>query len=236
MSFSRSYLFQQRDYRLKLGIHDLTGLCVSLVGKWCNLILSDSKDKWSNPNSSSEKRFGNFFQKDTYQTIAQEQRISNARLARMKTATQGLEMMIEVAKIMKGRVNVIARQQLVDTAIETNAELQVRGDTIPQQVLSKFGCTNVSQPTTAAWRNLATGFEAKHCYAIIFVTQEGQTTGQHAIGIYMSDGLFNYDYHIFDPNFGEYKATDTASPQRFLDRLYTTYGNPREARVFRMQL
>ncbi|KKA09515.1 hypothetical protein VP02_03075 [Pseudomonas ogarae] len=236
MPFSRSYLFKQRDYRLKLGIHDLEGLCVSLVGKWCQLMLSDSKDKWSNPNSSAEKRFGNFFQKDTYQTIAQEQRVSFARLTRMGTATQGLEMMVEVAKIMRERVDVMERQPLIDAAIETDAELKVRGDTIPRQVLSKFGCSNVSQPTTVIWSNLATGFETKHCYAIIFVTQSGQSKGQHAIGVYMSGGFFNYDYHIFDPNCGEYKATDAASAQRFLDRLSTTYGNPREARVFRMQL
>src|SRR5690606_4903602 len=108
--------------------------------------------------------------------------------------------------------------------------------TIPQQVLSKFGCTNVSQSTTVTWGNLATGFEAKRCYAITFITQSGSSTGQHAIGVYMSDGFFNYDYHIFDPNFGEYKATDAASAQRLLGQLATAYGNPPNARVFRMQL
>lgn len=233
MPTTLTYRFSQREYRLRLGINDLDGLCISLVGKWCYLILSDAKDRWENPKSSAEDRFAVFSTKETYQTIAQEQRISNARLGRLRTANQGLEKLLDIAKIMKNSGYLTERQPLVDAALQIGPEVIQRGDKIPREVLSKFGCTTVSEPVTVAWSSIAETLLAKHCYAITFVTKPA---GQHAIGAYISDGFFNNDHHIFDPNFGEYKATTTADTKKFLNVLAAEYGTPLEARIFEMKL
>ncbi|TQV77196.1 hypothetical protein FLL45_04410 [Aliikangiella marina] len=234
MTFSCSQKFVQKDYRTAVGLvgGGLEGLCVTLCAKWCHLILSDTLDTWSNPTTSAPMRFQNFYSPALIDALGKEQRVSNARLNRMKEATDGLEKMLMVAKIMGQQGLGQERQPLIDAVSDTVPELEHRGDNIPRQILSRFGCTNVGAPAQVGWGNLANSLNEKHCYAIVFQTQNGQ----HAIAAYVSGGVFNHDYHIFDPNFGEFKATDKASATRLLQTLGDRYGKPQHARLFQMRL
>ncbi|HKR46542.1 MAG TPA: hypothetical protein VJU59_43930 [Paraburkholderia sp.] len=46
----------------------------------------------------------------------------------------------------------------------------------------------------------------------------------------------NYDYDLLDPNHGEFKTGDSASIKMLVGIIQSRYGNPAEARIFKMAL
>ncbi len=58
--------------------------------------------------------------------------------------------------------------------------------------------------------------------------------GRHALGVFRDDCIF-HKYHMFDPNFGEYRATSRTGVQKWLASLYELKPKYKELREINMK-
>lgn len=226
MSLTLSCRFEQKEYAAKLGMPKYKGLCLALVAKWCKLILSD-------PDCDATTRFNKFLTKETYTEIAQQQYTADQRIKRLATTNEGLLQLLKIYKIINN--NTEPDEHSIDTLnniTEIANEAKSRADKIPADTLHRSGLTKVGAPVVTDWAKIPENLEKKCCHAIIFSSK----SELHVIGIYKPDDIFIQSYNIFDPNYGEFKANRKKYLEHFLNFYGAVYGNPIDARVFKVEL
>lgn len=232
MGYGKTYRFNQSEYIKSLGTtaEGLDGLCLGLVTKWAQIILSGPKDGWGAPEKDVASRFAIFHEKDTYTEIAQIHRLSKEKFGRLRLNLGFIANGIQVSKLLKGYIDEHSRSSFIQALDNELDDISISGNNIAKSALSKSRC-NVDDPAIVTWADLTKHLKPLSCYAMV----TGDTDAQHAIGIYKTTGYFNSDYYIFEPNYGEFKATGDSSFDELMCIVRQDYPERNSLRIFRIR-
>jgi hypothetical protein len=231
MGYRKTHRFKQSEYIKSLGTitEGLDGLCLGLVTKWVQIILSGPKDGWGAPEKDAASRFSIFLEKDTYTEIAQMHRLSKAKFGKLRLNLGFIINGIQVSKLLKGYIDEHSRSSFIHALDSELDEIEISGNKTAKSALSKSGY-NIGDPASVTWANLTKHLEPLSCYAMI----TGDADGEHAIGIYKTAGYLNSDYYIFEPNYGEFKAAGDSSFDELMLIMRNDYPERNSVRIFRI--
>jgi len=218
-----SCAFSQSDFRLRhYPSSGIQGLCLALCAQWCRYINQDAKDSWSNPLMPAEVRLQKF--QNDCKKIKLVQEKSLELLSSLSKKFGHLEDVINTFHIMKQSGFLESERQVTQPILSANQDYLNFGDEIPQKMIGYFGNQVGNIHPISTIDELVPHLNPKTCHILILQTNiPSQPKGQHALAIYVSSGLLNYDYHIFDPNTGELKATGVDDLKFIFRNIEKTY-------------
>jgi hypothetical protein len=193
-------------------------------------MLDGTKDGWGAPTDSSETRLAGLVTLEARQKVAVEHAVFLARAKRARENAERIELAGNVAQILNKNKQAPTASSILDAMLSTVDRVMQSAVRNIDATIQAFGLIISVTLLNSSWGELPGLIQCREAYILTFSTS---AASGHAIAVYRTYGWVSTDYYVFDPNFGEFRASGDDDLIKLMGILMSTpeYNDPARVSV-----